>query len=483
MDRAPARPSGTLDRVGFTFSVGAFCVAPIAVPALFILGIGVSVASLGGCGGDAPPRVSPTSTAPFVIGVAQSLTGSQASPGLQVLKGARVAAFHVNSLGGVLGQRIELDERDDRTEDEFAIQVADALIEKRVAAVLAPTSTKQGLAVLGKYSDAKILTATATATTKTLTSEGKYPFFFRTSASAAIQGSVFAKFVRGGDADAGAAGALGCAKMALLWTDEANGKELSTIITAEFQKRGGTVVAPKAIPQAEQDSYDDILETTIEANAANLDCIAITGQELPFRKLLQNYQALTKRSKATDWTRIRIFATQAFFNPEFVKGSAIGVMENAAEGVSGISQDAAPPGAESAAFRALYETLNPTPAGAKATAPPRNSATAYDAVVMMALAIQKAGGTKDRDALRAAVTAISGGEGGTPVTPANLAEGFRILRDNRPINYRGATGSCDLDKNGDVKKVGFIVWSVQGGALSDALAAARISEDEVDAQP
>jgi len=409
-----------------------------------------------------------------VIGVAQSFSGSQASPGLQVQKGARVAAYHLNSLGGVLGQRIELDERDDRTEDQFAIEAADALIEKKVAAVLAPTSTKQALAVLGKYSDAKILTATATATTKTLTSEGKYPFFFRTSASASIQGAVFAKFARG------ATGGATCTKMALLWTDEANGKELSAIITGEFQKRGGTIVAPTAIPQAEQDSYADVLKTSIEANAPNIDCIGITGQELPFRKLLQNYRDLTKSSKATDWSRIRIYATQAFFNPEFVKGSGVGVAENAAEGVSGISQDAAPPGAESAAFRALYETLNPTPPGAKDSAPPRNSATAYDAVVMMALAIQKAGGTKDRDALRAAVTAISGGEGGTPVTPANLAEGFRILRDNKPINYRGATGSCDLDANGDVKKVGFIVWSVTGGVLSDALASPRIPEDALE---
>jgi branched-chain amino acid transport system substrate-binding protein len=410
-----------------------------------------------------------------VIGVAQSFSGNQASPGLQVQKGARVAAYHVNSLGGVLGQRIELDERDDRTEDQFAIEAADALIAKKVAAVLAPTSTKQGLAVLGKYSDAKILTATATATTKTLTSEGKYPFFFRTSASAAIQGSVFAKFVRGGEP-----GAPTCAKMALLWTDEANGKELSSIITAEFAKRGGTIVAPTAIPQAEQDSYDDILEATVEANAASIDCIGITGQELPFRKLLQNYRDLTKRSKVTDWTRIRIYATQAFFNPEFVKGSGVGVAENAADGVSGISQDPAPPGAESAAFRALYETLNPTPSGSNVAAPPRNAATAYDAVVMMALAIQKAGGTKDRDALRAAVTAISGGEGGTPVTPANLAEGFRLLRESRPINYRGATGSCDLDANGDVKKVGFIVWSVTAGVLSDPLAASRIPEEAVE---
>lgn len=436
-------------------------------------------ASLAACGAEDPPRFAPETTAPIVIGLAQSLSGGQASPGLQVQKGARLAAFHINSVGGVLGHRLELDERDDRSEDDAAIEAADALIARGVAGVLAPTSTKQGLAVLSKYSDAQILTATATATTKTLTSEKRYPYFFRTSASAAVQGRVFAKYVKDGvGGDAGG----GCAKMALMWTDEANGKELASIIASEFEERGGAIVVPLRIPVTEEDSYDALLKGSIEPKAASIDCIAITGQELPFRKLLQSYRDLTKRSTATDWSRIAIYATQAFFNPEFVKGAGVGVATNAADGLSGISQDAAPPGAESAAFRAMYATLFPAaPNEPQAVAPPRNAATAYDAVVMMALAIQKAGGTADREAVRQAVTAISGGEGGTPITPANLAEGLRIIREGRPINYRGASGSCDLDANGDVKKVGFIVWSVNKGALSDALASPRITEDEVEA--
>ncbi|MBO83713.1 MAG: amino acid ABC transporter substrate-binding protein, partial [Actinobacteria bacterium] len=93
-------------------------------------------------------------------------------------------------------------------------------------------------------------------------------------------------------------------------------------------------------------------------------------------------------------------------------------------------------------------------------------AETYDAVILIALAAEKAGTTTDsakiRDALRDVATAP-----GEVVGPgvAGLTRAFELIADGKDINYEGAGGSQDFDSNGDVAST-IEIWQVKGGEIA-----------------
>jgi branched-chain amino acid transport system substrate-binding protein len=75
----------------------------------------------------------------------------------------------------------------------------------------------------------------------------------------------------------------------------------------------------------------------------------------------------------------------------------------------------------------------------------------YDATFLAALAIQKAG-SLDRKKIRAALRQISG-PGGEIVGPGDWKKAVDLIAAGRKIDYQGASGDCNFDKNGDVAGV------------------------------
>ena len=82
---------------------------------------------------------------------------------------------------------------------------------------------------------------------------------------------------------------------------------------------------------------------------------------------------------------------------------------------------------------------------------------AFDAAVLIAFAIQKAGSVTDRVAIRDALREVSK-PGGRPITPAEIGDGLIELRNGGDIDYKGASGNVDFDEGGNVTG-GFIVES------------------------
>jgi len=76
----------------------------------------------------------------------------------------------------------------------------------------------------------------------------------------------------------------------------------------------------------------------------------------------------------------------------------------------------------------------------------------YDATMLIALAIEKAGST-DRTAIRDALREVAN-EPGEIVGPGEWAKAVQLLSEGKDINYEGASGSHEFDENGDVS--GFI---------------------------
>jgi branched-chain amino acid transport system substrate-binding protein len=82
------------------------------------------------------------------IAVMGPMSGEQASTGLDMLRGAQLAAVRLNARGGVLGRRVVLVAGDDRADPATGAKVARRLARRGVSAVIGPFNSAVGLRAL-----------------------------------------------------------------------------------------------------------------------------------------------------------------------------------------------------------------------------------------------------------------------------------------------------------------------------------------------
>jgi ABC-type branched-subunit amino acid transport system substrate-binding protein len=92
-------------------------------------------------------------------------------------------------------------------------------------------------------------------------------------------------------------------------------------------------------------------------------------------------------------------------------------------------------------------------------------AETYDAVVLIALAAEKAGTTTSSAAIRDALRDIANPPGEI-VGPGvdSIKRALYLIQEGKDINYEGAGGSQDFDANGDVIST-IEIWKIEGGAI------------------
>jgi branched-chain amino acid transport system substrate-binding protein len=81
------------------------------------------------------------------------ITGEQASNGLDMLRGARLAVEEANGRGGILGRDIVLVPADDRADPDLGVEVAREVVNRRVFAVIGPYNSSVGVENLSIYLD------------------------------------------------------------------------------------------------------------------------------------------------------------------------------------------------------------------------------------------------------------------------------------------------------------------------------------------
>jgi branched-chain amino acid transport system substrate-binding protein len=79
------------------------------------------------------------------------------------------------------------------------------------------------------------------------------------------------------------------------------------------------------------------------------------------------------------------------------------------------------------------------------------AAQAYDAAFILALAVEK-NGSDSRQGLSKAVRAVASAPGEV-ILPGEWEKAKRLLAEGKDINYEGASGQHDFDKNGDIMGV------------------------------
>lgn len=104
---------------------------------------GLTAVALAACGSSGGSSASSSGSAsggsPYKIGVLVSQTGAASQLGVGELRGAQLAADHLNAAGGVDGHKVQIVALDDQTQPAQDVQQARQLVSQQVAAIVGPS--------------------------------------------------------------------------------------------------------------------------------------------------------------------------------------------------------------------------------------------------------------------------------------------------------------------------------------------------------
>lgn len=345
--------------------------------------------------------------------------------------GADVAAEQINHGGGLLGQPLEILHRDSGTSSQVAVEAARALINiDGVQAIVGPLGSGTTQAVAQAVTiPGRTVQISPSATSPALTVMADDDFLFRTTVSDAAQGVVLARLAR----------EQGFASASALYINNAYGEGLADVFKENFESQGGRVL--DLVPQESgQPSYVSELQ---RATRYRPDVLVAIGYPESAGVYLR--EALEGRF-ADQFLFVDGTKSQDMFDtlgPEQFEGSF-----------------GTAPGAPGSDAKSTFEGLYETKFGQLPTNP--FIGETFDAVALIALAIEKAGkneGPAIRDALREVANPP-----GEPVGPADLARGLELIRAGQDIDYEGVAGSQNIDQNGDVSNT-IEIWKMEGGQI------------------
>ncbi|MBS2016652.1 MAG: ABC transporter substrate-binding protein [Deltaproteobacteria bacterium] len=445
--RAPGRLLRRLSAIGLVVA-GAFAAAS-------------SLTTAPGCSSDPPKQASGE---PITIGVSLGLSNALAGTSAPLRDAIRVAEGQINANGGVLGKPIFFDIQDDQSEPDKAVKVAQSFVQKRYPAVIGPVGSGQVVKVAEIYAQAQMVEISPTATSVDLTNiqPTSDRWFFRTTPADDFQGAAVLRFTQltpSGLVDGGASGGDGgapskCSKLVIVNINNAYGNSMAKVISDNFKRvSGSSVLLTEVISDSLENDYAAQLNRIFPLNP---DCMALIAYEDTGAQFVSEMKA-DPRFTALEAKRFFIIGTDGIFTDGFLERSrqdkSNPKSQSSAVGVYGTNPDTQPGTKEYNEFRTFYAAGFPLPSGQDA---PAFTANAYDAAILIALAIQRTGNTTDRAALRDNLREVSG-RPGTPFTPAQIGAALAAAREGTDIDYKGASGAVDLEPNGNVKS-GFIIW-------------------------
>jgi len=198
----------------------------------------------------------------ILVGEYGSLTGGIATFGISTRDGSSQAFDEINAAGGVLGRKIKLLTEDDQSKPEEVGTVVTKLItQNHVTSMLGHVASSYSLAAAPICQKNGIPMITPSSTNPRVTQVGDY--IFRVCFMDDFQGAVMSKF---------AADTLKAKRVAIL-VDIRNDYSvgLKDVFTAQFTKRGGTIVATQSFSQGDSDFHAQLTQI----KAANPEAIYV----------------------------------------------------------------------------------------------------------------------------------------------------------------------------------------------------------------
>lgn len=371
------------------------------VTILFLL---IAILILSACASAAPTRGE------VIVYVAGPLSGFQANTGQTVAGGVRLMAEQLNRSGGLLGYKVKVIALDDEADSEVAVSVAEqiqAAIGRgdKVLGVIGHPNSGQTDAAMAIYKNLPIIVITPTASEVGLTKQG-FRNFFRVNAANDLQAKIGVEYL---------VNKLGAKKVAVLYNDDAYGKDLGKWVAAELTRLG--VQVPLSIQvKVEQNRFATEVP---QIKAAGVDAVYYAGYEVECP-----YLRADLRDARLD--KLTFMASDGCF-----LAATIDNADGAAEGMYVTGFAPSPKSAVDQAWVQAYQAV-------EYRNPDTYSINGYSAMQVLAE------GAKKADALNA----------------VKIADAIRKLDLTTPL------GKVQFQDNGDLRAAQIYIFQVKGGEFA-----------------
>jgi branched-chain amino acid transport system substrate-binding protein len=199
-----------------------------------------------GCGGGSKS----SSQSVIRLAVEAPLSGDQASTGIDIFNGAKLAVDEANAEGGVLDKKVEVVRVDDQADPATGVKVANEVASKGAFAVIGPYNSAVGVENLKIYQGAGIIPVHLTSNSAT-NGEG-YTVQPKDYQIAPVEAKAITGFFH-------------AKKVAIIYDPQTYTAGIAAQVKDELGKDGATVVAyEEAKPGG--DTYADVLRTVNDAH-------------------------------------------------------------------------------------------------------------------------------------------------------------------------------------------------------------------------
>lgn len=348
---------------------------------------------------------SQSSDSTITLAFTGTLTGSFASYAQQMQQGFNLAVKQLNSSGGIDGAKISATYRDDQGQAQNGPVVArEFCANSSVRAVVGFSFSDIAVAAAPVYGQCGLPVVGAAVTSPLLS--GISPYFFRTSATDATQGSQMGDYV---------VRVLGIRRVAVLYQESDYGQGGDAAFTKTVRADGGTIL----YNQGYQLNTVDYSTPLTKIKSLSPQAIYIDGFYNEAAKIAQQAKGLGVNTQ--------LMGTDGSLSPQLMSlgGHAVNGML-----LYGLFNPTTPTTAAAKDFVKIFKK-------AYGQEPSSWAALAYDAVYAVSNAAKSAGGTSRQD----------------------------IERGLKTVRVAGATGTVSFNARGD-RQVKIIVLQVKNGQFT-----------------
>lgn len=368
---------------------------------------------------------------PVVLGTLMGLTGGLAPYGMPIQNATDLAALDINQQGGVLGGRsIVLAHRDSATNPQVGVDAANKLVNiDGATAIVGALGSQITLSAAQSVTvPNNVVMISPASTSPEITTLNDQDLLFRTVLSDSMQGVALA----------GLAHDLGYKSISVIYLNNAYGEGLYEKFAESYQAAGGTILGASAYDEG-QSSYRGELQSVTRRGMP--DALLVIGY------VQQGGTTIMRQAIEGGFAR-RFLLPDGLKSPEVI--SALGAQ--VLEGTYGTA--ASDP---ATTFQDRYAEQYGSP-------PPQPyMAEAYDAVFLLAMAIEKAQSVAGPDIAAALRDVLA--ENGETVRAGEWEKARALIAAGKSISYLGASGPISFDEAGDRAGGSVEVWKITGGEI------------------
>ena len=387
---------------------------------LVVSGLLLAAVVLPGCSGEDTIK----------IGTLLPLTGSLADYGPAMQQGVELAVKQINAAGGVLGKEIELINEDSETTAAAASDAMNKFVEiDEIVGFVGAAGSTVSLAVIDTAKDYKVVQISPSNTGTLFTEYDDDDFYYRTCPSDALQGEAMAILAQ----DEGYATAV------TLAVNNDYGVGFEADFQSSFEELGGTVTKNVHFEEGAT-SFDS---EVAEAVGANADVIVLVAYPTEGAEILKKAYE-TGGLDSCNW-----LLSEGLRSEDLAEAVGTDTEGNyIITGLKGTTPDDRVAGNGYVDFVAAFNAEYGEDPGIFVS-------NSYDAVVLMALAMEHSGNASG-EGIKEGIRAVANAPG---QKVSDITTALELLRAGEEIDYEGASGELTMDSNGDVSG-SYCQWSI-----------------------